>query len=118
MNMQNIINVGLGIIVGFLVWQNDIQQDTIVIQQETIAELIDYKQLNTFDIELLMDEKINLELRIIALEEDNTMSSETAFVIQQTKNDIEELKSFVNAINRTTSDIWAENQINAILGID
>ena len=28
-NMQTIINVGLGIIVGFLVWQNDIQQDTI-----------------------------------------------------------------------------------------
>jgi hypothetical protein len=40
MNMQNVINVGLGIIVGFLVWQNDIQQDTI-------TTLMEYDQIDT-----------------------------------------------------------------------
>ena len=40
MNMQNVINVGLGIIVGFLVWQNDIQQ-------YTITTLMEYDQIDT-----------------------------------------------------------------------
>ena len=67
MNMQNIINVGLGIMVGFLIWQNDIQQDTI-------KTLMEYDQIDTdksFDrIDALEKEVDTLNEQVAILEKD------------------------------------------------
>ena len=66
-NIQNIINGGLAVIVTFLIWQNNTQQDTI----ET---LLDYAQIDTdmsFDrIEALEKEVDTLNEQVATLEKD------------------------------------------------
>ena len=103
MNMQNIINVGLGISVGFLIWQNEIQQDTIVIQQETIKEL-----RSTIDDTYLM---ADLNERLIMV---NIKKIELLELGEIFNSDTDELKKLKRSIDEIEDTIQKMKMIDSI----
>tara|TARA_Y200000002_G_C22097128_1_gene421148 strand:- start:76 stop:408 length:333 start_codon:yes stop_codon:yes gene_type:complete len=103
MNMQYIINVGLGISVGFLIWQNEIQQDTIVIQQETIKEL-----RSTIDDTYLM---ADLNERLIMV---NIKKIELLELGEIFNSDTDELKKLKRSIDEIEDTIQKMKMIDSI----
>ena len=105
MNMQYIINVGLGISVGFLIWQNEIQQDTIVIQQETIKEL-----RSTIDDTYLMadlnERLIMVNIKKIQLLELGEIFNSDTDELKKLKRSIDEIEDTIQKMKMIDSIDW------------